>query len=72
MSIIKPSDMHEYLQKSVEMFIKEKAIKIAEDAAEKLRKEVASEVDKLALSIMKEYSIRDMGTHIIIEVKKHN
>ena len=61
-------------QRAIECEIKERlneAVKKAIEAAKnKIEEEILADVDKIALKLAKEYSVQDMGTHILIHVKK--
>jgi len=65
----------DYMTKVIEATLKE-AVKKAADKAiaqaqSSIEQEVYAEVDKIALSILRNYSVMDMGNRIVIEVKKN-
>ena len=49
---------------------RETLARVYEDACEELRLKLYSQIDKLALSILDQYSIVDDGHHITIKVSK--
>lgn len=40
------------------------------EAQEKIESDILKDIDKIALNLAKEYSVQDMGTHLVIHVKK--
>lgn len=62
--------LEEAIKNAVKQRIVEIAETIAKEAAEKLKKQVESEIDIMALTVLRNYSFIDNMTHLEIRVKK--
>lgn len=64
------ADKPSWMFAEIKAQINDVASKAIEEAIDNITKEVGKSVDSIALRLVKEYSIQDMGTHILIHVRK--
>ncbi len=64
----------EHLERAIQDAIKTRIAEVSEEALKeataKIESAVRSEIDKIALSLAKDYSVMDMRTHLQIHIKK--
>lgn len=69
-NIMNPDVLREYIQHKIKKEVSSAASDIADKACAELRKEILSQVDRVALSLLQEYTVEHMGTSLRITVNK--